>query len=42
MSKRDPKLLAGDTLESTYKTLEYTRDVIFTEFMSDGKTIVNF
>lgn len=39
MSKRDPKLLVGDILDSAYKILEYTNGLDFKEFINDGKTV---
>lgn len=39
MSKREPKLLVGDIMDSTYKILEYTQDLSFEEFTNDSKTI---
>ena len=39
MSKRDPKLLVGDILDSAKKILEYTNDLPFEEFTKDGKTV---
>ena len=39
MSKRDPKLLVGDIMDSTNKILEYTEGLSFEEFTNDSKTI---
>ena len=39
MSKREPKLLVEDILESCNKILAYTHDMSFEEFTSDSKTI---
>ena len=39
MSKRTPKLLAEDILESCRKIMEYTKDLSFTEFEGDTKTV---
>ena len=39
MSKRDPKLLIDDILESTLKILDYTENLTFEQFTSDSKTI---
>ena len=39
MSKRDPKLLVSDILESCHKILQYTENMNFEEFCSDSKTI---
>jgi uncharacterized protein with HEPN domain len=38
MSKRDPKLLVGDILESAHKILGYTDGLTFEEFLNDAKT----
>ena len=39
MSKRNPKLLVEDILESCHKIAEYTKDMSFEEFVTDPKTI---
>lgn len=39
MSKRTPKLLLEDILESAEKILQYTKDMSFDEFSDDNKTI---
>lgn len=39
MSKRDPKLLISDILESAHKILEYTSGMNFEEFTRDSKTV---
>ena len=39
MSKRDPKLLIEDILESCQKIMEYTEGMSFIEFVADPKTI---
>jgi uncharacterized protein with HEPN domain len=39
MSKRTPRLLLEDILDSCYKILEYTKDISFEEFERDNKTI---
>ena len=39
MSKREPKLLVEDKMESTNKILEYTQGLSFEEFTNDSKTI---
>ena len=39
MSKREPKLLIGDILESAHKILEYTAGQSFQEFKNDSKTV---
>lgn len=39
MSKREPKLLVGDIMNSTNKILEYTQGLSFEEFTNDSKTI---
>ena len=39
MSKREPKLLVEDIIESGNKILSYTKDLSFDEFTSDSKTI---
>lgn len=39
MSKRQPKLLIEDILESAYKILDYTRGLSFDHFMNDSKTV---
>ena len=39
MSKRIPKLLVEDILESCYKIMDYTKDISFEEFVADSKTI---
>ena len=38
MSKRDPKLLVGDILDSAGKILEYTKGLNFEDFTKDSKT----
>ena len=39
MSKRDPKLLVNDILESCGKILSYTENLDFDAFCGDSKTI---
>lgn len=39
MSKREPKLLISDILESAAKILDYTAGQSFEEFKRDGKTV---
>jgi uncharacterized protein with HEPN domain len=39
MSKRTPKLLVEDILESCHKIMDYTKDYSFEEFVEDHKTI---
>jgi uncharacterized protein with HEPN domain len=39
MSKREPKLLVGDILESSHKILDYTAGQSFEEFTKDSKTV---
>jgi len=39
MSKRDPKLLVDDILESARKILDYTDGLSFEDFINDSKTI---
>ena len=39
MSKRDPKLLVGDMLDSAAKILSYTEGLTFEEFAKDSKTV---
>ena len=39
MSKREPKLLVGDILESTQKILDYTAGQNFDDFTKDSKTV---
>jgi uncharacterized protein with HEPN domain len=39
MSKRDPKLLVGDILDSAAKILNYTEGLIFEDFTRDSKII---
>lgn len=39
MSKREPKLLVGDILESAHKILDYTAGQSFEDFQGDGKTV---
>ena len=39
MSKRDPKLLVGDILESAHKILDYTDGLSFEDFLKDSKTV---
>lgn len=39
MSKREPKLLVEDIIDSANKIIEYTQDLSFEEFTKDGKTI---
>lgn len=39
MSKREPKLLVSDILESARKILDYTAKQSFEEFQSDSKTV---
>ncbi|MBI3137832.1 MAG: DUF86 domain-containing protein [Sphingobacteriales bacterium] len=39
MSKRDPRLLVNDMLDSCHKILQYTLAMTFEEFLKDSKTI---
>lgn len=39
MSKRDPKLLIADILESAEKIKEYTAKLSLDEFLNDSKTL---
>jgi uncharacterized protein with HEPN domain len=39
MSKRQPKLLIDDMLESAHKILEYTSGLNFEGFIGDNKTV---
>ena len=39
MSKREPKLLVGDILESAHKILDYTAGQSFEDFTKDSKTV---
>jgi uncharacterized protein with HEPN domain len=39
MSKRDPKLLIGDILDSADKIMEYTKGLTLGDFIKDNKTI---
>jgi uncharacterized protein with HEPN domain len=39
MSKREPKLLVSDILDSAHKILDYTAGQNFEDFKSDGKTV---
>jgi len=39
MSKRDPKLLIEDILDSAHKILDYTKDLSFEAFTGDSKTV---
>jgi len=39
MSKRQPKLLLEDILESAEKIIIYTKSLTFDEFIADSKTI---
>ena len=39
MSKREPKLLVGDILESARKIIEYTDGQNFEDFTQDSKTV---
>jgi uncharacterized protein with HEPN domain len=39
MSKRTPRLLLEDILDSGKKILDYTKDITFEQFKSDNKTI---
>lgn len=39
MSKREPKLLIGDIIESAYKILDYTDRQSFDDFKNDSKTV---
>jgi uncharacterized protein with HEPN domain len=39
MSRRDPKLLVEDILESSNKILDYTKGLSFDEFTRDSKTV---
>jgi uncharacterized protein with HEPN domain len=39
MSKREPKLLVSDILESAHKILDYTQGQSFDDFTNDSKTV---
>ena len=39
MSKRDPKLLTGDMIESAEKFMQYTSGMKYEDFINDSKTI---
>lgn len=39
MSKREPKLLVGDILDSAGKILSYTEGITFEDFTNDSKTV---
>ena len=39
MSKRNPKLLVEDILDSCYKIMDYTRGISYEEFLADTKTV---
>jgi uncharacterized protein with HEPN domain len=39
MSKREPKLLVSDILESAHKILDYTAGQSFEDFTTDSKTV---
>ena len=39
MSKRDPKLLIDDILDSANKILDYTNNFTLDDFISDSKTV---
>ncbi len=39
MSKREPKLLVSDILESAHKILAYTEGQSFDDFTKDSKTV---
>ena len=39
MSKRAPKLLVEDILESCHKIMDYTKGYSFEEFIADQKTV---
>jgi uncharacterized protein with HEPN domain len=39
MSKREPKLLVSDILESACKVLDYTAGQSFEDFTKDSKTV---
>lgn len=39
MSKRNPKLLVEDIIDSALKILDYTHNLSFIEFTNDSKTI---
>ncbi|MCX6285474.1 MAG: DUF86 domain-containing protein [Bacteroidetes bacterium] len=39
MSKRTPKLLLEDIIESAEKVLQYTKGISFEEFSKDNKTV---
>jgi uncharacterized protein with HEPN domain len=39
MSKRDPKLLTGDMIESAEKIMQYTSGMKYEDFINDSKTI---
>ncbi len=38
MSKREPKLLIGDIIDSAEKIKEYTLSLSFDDFLKDSKT----
>jgi uncharacterized protein with HEPN domain len=39
MSKREPKLLISDILESAHKIIDYTKGQTFEDFIKDSKTV---
>jgi uncharacterized protein with HEPN domain len=39
MSKREPRLLIEDIIDSGKKILEYTENMTFDEFVNDNKTV---
>lgn len=39
MSKREPKLLVSDILDSAHKILDYTAEQNFDDFIKDNKTV---
>lgn len=39
MSKRSEKLLIEDIIESIERVFDYTKDLNYTEFISDNKTV---
>ena len=39
MSKREPKLLVSDILDSAHKILDYTAGQTFEDFKKDSKTV---
>jgi uncharacterized protein with HEPN domain len=39
MSKRNPNFLIEDILESAQKIIDYTKGLIFDQFINDSKTV---